>query len=193
MPHLYENIEGWFTYAALYDEMVARFPHGQFVEIGCWKGRSGTYLLEKIKESGGTAHCYFIDPFTGSSEHVEMLRGKPQDYLYETFFSNVSLVGIPFSVYREYSVEAAKSFPDNSLDFVYIDGDHDGDASYNDMRAWYPKVKPGGVLAGHDIVHPPIRNCVERFSSENNLAWQCFYPPLDYWKFEKPLEIVTPN
>jgi len=55
-------------------------------------------------------------------------------------------------VIRNYSLMACKGFLDAYFDFVYIDADHTETAVYADLNAWYPKVRPGGVLAGHDYV-----------------------------------------
>ncbi len=48
------------------------------------------------------------------------------------------------------SVEVAGSFPDALFDFVYIDADHSRDSVLADAQAWWPKVRDGGCLAGHD-------------------------------------------
>ncbi len=53
------------------------------------------------------------------------------------------------------SVTAAATFADRSLDFVYIDGDHSYAGCRRDILAWAPKVKVGGVLAGHDYYNMP--------------------------------------
>lgn len=50
------------------------------------------------------------------------------------------------------SKEASERFADNSLDFVYIDADHVYESVKQDLKLWYPKVKEGGVFAGHDYV-----------------------------------------
>ena len=52
---------------------------------------------------------------------------------------------------RKPSAEAAKDIPDESLDFVYIDGDHAFDHIMQDLIIWSYKVKPGGIVAGHDF------------------------------------------
>ena len=49
-------------------------------------------------------------------------------------------------------VEAAKKVADGSLDFVYIDARRDYDSVKEDLNAWFRKVKPGGIFAGHDYV-----------------------------------------
>jgi hypothetical protein len=58
-------------------------------------------------------------------------------------------------IIRETSVMAAKDFTDNSLDFVYIDANHDFVNATIDIDTWKKKVRPGGILAGHDYVLAP--------------------------------------
>ena len=49
-----------------------------------------------------------------------------------------------------FSVEVAETIPDESLDWVYIDADHRYESIKADYTAWYPKVRPGGIICGHD-------------------------------------------
>lgn len=53
-------------------------------------------------------------------------------------------------IHRMASTDAAELFMDETFDFVYIDADHTYDAVKADLSAWWPKVRPGGVLAGDD-------------------------------------------
>jgi hypothetical protein len=55
-------------------------------------------------------------------------------------------------IIKGFSVDVARTLPDNSLDFVYIDGNHEFQHVVNDMCEWYKKVRPGGILAGHDYI-----------------------------------------
>lgn len=57
-------------------------------------------------------------------------------------------------IIREFSVDAAKLIPDASLDYVYIDACHEAPHIGNDIAAWSPKVRPGGVVSGHDYIYP---------------------------------------
>merc|ERR1712228_746380 len=50
------------------------------------------------------------------------------------------------------STIAAAVIPDGELDFVYLDARHDFAGIVADIRAWWPKVRVGGVFAGHDFV-----------------------------------------
>ena len=56
------------------------------------------------------------------------------------------------TVLREYSVAAAASFADATFDFVYVDARHDYAGVLEDLKAWWPKLRAGGLLAGHDFV-----------------------------------------
>lgn len=56
------------------------------------------------------------------------------------------------TVVRAFSVDAAAQVPDRSLDFVYLDAAHDFASVAADLRAWAPKVKVGGIVAGHDYI-----------------------------------------
>lgn len=51
---------------------------------------------------------------------------------------------------REWSTDAAARFPAADFDFVFLDGDHTYAGVSADIAAWLPKVRPGGVLCGHD-------------------------------------------
>ena len=53
--------------------------------------------------------------------------------------------------YKEKSSEACKRFPDNFFDFIYIDADHSYDGVRNDILSWFPKIKIGGFICGHDF------------------------------------------
>lgn len=68
------------------------------------------------------------------------------------------------------SSEAANQIPDESLDFIFIDADHSFDAVVNDLTMWYPKIKSGGLVAGHDFHTTPVSTAVNVFRSTNNIT-----------------------
>lgn len=71
------------------------------------------------------------------------------------------------------SAKSAEGFPDGYFDLVYIDACHEYEAALADIRAWLPKVKPGGVLAGHDYhldYSGVIKAVQEVFSGRQNVA-----------------------
>lgn len=70
------------------------------------------------------------------------------------------------TVLRGITWDVAKQVPDNSLDIAYLDAGHRYEDVKRDLEAWYPKVKPGAVMAGHDYINPAygVRQAVEEFA-----------------------------
>jgi len=63
------------------------------------------------------------------------------------------------------SDESARRFKDASVDLVFIDADHSAEWVERDLRAWLPKVRPGGIVSGHDYGsrnHPDVKPVVDR-------------------------------
>lgn len=58
-------------------------------------------------------------------------------------------------IMRKSSVEAAESFDDGCLDFVYIDANHQYHSIMDDLKAWTPKVRKGGIVCGDDFYDIP--------------------------------------
>lgn len=74
-------------------------------------------------------------------------------------------------VLRGLSVEMAKQVPDESLDLLYLDGDHNYEGVKADLAAWFPKVKPGGVISGHDYMNVSdygVNRAVNEFCEANH-------------------------
>jgi hypothetical protein len=63
----------------------------------------------------------------------------------------------------------AEHVADNTLDILYLDADHSYEGVKKDLEAWYPKVKDGGVIAGHDFINEAygVRQAVEEFANRN--------------------------
>jgi hypothetical protein len=72
------------------------------------------------------------------------------------------------------SAEAAKKFPDKSLDYVYIDACHDYANVFRDLEAWYPKVKDMGMIAGHDWLIKDVQDAVSDFFRRNGRLCRIF-------------------
>ena len=59
---------------------------------------------------------------------------------------------------------ASKCVEDESLDFVYIDGNHSFDFITQDLQFWFPKIRKGGIISGHDYGIRPVRKAVDAFA-----------------------------
>lgn len=150
MNHFYKNIQGWFDYEDLYSKIVKDLSDGShIVEIGSWKGKSTAFLAVEILNSRKNIKFDCIDTWKGSKEHG-LSNDTEYNQLYDTFISNISPVKSICNPIRSTSIEAASLYKDLSLDFVYIDASHDYENVKLDIQSWYPKIKLGGIIAGHD-------------------------------------------
>lgn len=71
-------------------------------------------------------------------------------------------------IIKDYTTEAAKAVDDYSLDFVFIDADHGYEGCLRDIKAWDSKVRPGGIVFGHDIHFPTVKQAVAEYYGENS-------------------------
>lgn len=122
-------------------------------EIGVFAGELSQRLLKRED-----LRLYLVDSWTAQHApeyaasgdfHAGLSQAK-QDYYCRLAKEMVSFAGKRAQILRQDSREAAQSIPDGSLDFVFIDADHSYEGCRADILAWLPKVKPGGVVSGHD-------------------------------------------
>ena len=123
---------------------VARLNRKRLVQLfGEWGLRRGA----EIGVDGGTFSRFMFDSIPG----LELLGVDPwQRNPAKERQAEQLLEGRAWSKVHGLSRHAADQVEDGSLDFVYIDGDHRFDAVILDLVLWAPKVRPGGIVAGHD-------------------------------------------
>lgn len=176
MDHYYKQIgEDWFTYPQLYSAVVKYFPDNSiFAEIGSWRGRSSAYMGVEIINQGKEHMMVCIDTWEGSEENQghELLAN---DGLYKEFLKNIESVNNqrPDTLVdmRMSSLVSSEYVDDFSLDFVFIDAAHDYENVIADIKAWYPKVKEGGVIAGHDYPDwPGVKKAVDEYFGKRDIV-----------------------
>jgi len=163
MNHFYQSIQGWFIYQSIYDQAIKVASDGaHFVEIGSWRGRSSAYMAISILNSNKNIRFDCVDTWRGSLDE-DVHQNDPavvNDTLYTEFLKNMESVIHVVNPIRMPSLEAVTQYPDHSLDLVLIDAGHSYSDVAADIRAWLPKVKPGGTLAGDDYAWPGVKQAV---------------------------------
>ena len=172
--HFYQNIHGWFDFERIYASAVNDFPSGShFIEIGSFLGKSSAYMGVEINNSNKNIKFDCVDHWVGSEEHNDKTEWDfdfDVNQLYEKFLENISPVRHIINPIRKPSLEAVLEHNDNSVDFIYVDAAHDYDNVLADLRAWYPKLKSNGVIAGHDFPHPPVCMAVKDFFGDREVS-----------------------
>ena len=127
------------------------FPNGKGVEVGSFKAEFAKEIMELWS---GT--LYMVDvrsaldknDYLDSSNHGNFKNGE----IYGSAIDNISGYENRAIMIRANSEIASDIFTDESLDFVYIDANHAYEYVVQDINLWYPKVKSGGYLCGHDYI-----------------------------------------
>jgi hypothetical protein len=155
------------------------------VEIGVYKAEHAESLLSHLD----IKQLYLVDPYELYREYEEGKAhyGVDQDPL-ELARNEARERLAPFEdkitwIFKK-SSDSLVDIPDE-LDFVYIDGNHDEAFVREDILAFYPKLRPGGILGGHDFYngycreHDGVVRAVTHYSAQNNLTLQVELP--DWW------------
>jgi predicted O-methyltransferase YrrM len=127
------------------------FPNMKCVEIGSWTGNSAVLIGTVVKRVLGK--LYSIDWYNGSTDGAEHLREIAHNVdVRNIFIDNMQYFNLNDTVEQLpiSSKEANKKFDKNSLDFIFIDGDHTYKFVKKDIELWLPKLKKNGIIAGHD-------------------------------------------
>lgn len=192
MEHTYQNITGFLNYTPFYKEAVINGKDGDlFVEIGCFIGKSTNFLATEIANSGKKIEFHTMDLWDyemySEPEKIWFDRS-PERQKFETpiecFEYNIKNIKQYVKYFKGDSKKLVENYVDNSIDFLFIDGDHSPDGFRKDLELWYPKVKNGGVFSGHDYEHPGIRGNVQEFFKEP-IEDLNQYIPWNLWKVVK--------
>lgn len=124
---------------------AAGFRRG--AEIGVWEGDYAESLCRPNPE----LELICVDPWSAQADYKE---GKNDAARMAAAYESARARLAPYrcTLLKMTSSAAAPTILDGSLDFVYIDGNHLLEHVLNDLRLWVPKVRPGGIVAGHDYL-----------------------------------------
>lgn len=133
---------------------------GEGVEIGVFRGQFSYHLLDTWECERLTS----VDPWKefASDDYVDVcnLAQDKHERNFQETLTRLSSFGERSRVLRSTSLEGAEDFGERTLDFVYLDAQHHYEAVREDIRAWYPKLRRGGVLGGHDYLDGVISSGV---------------------------------
>jgi predicted O-methyltransferase YrrM len=159
----YKDIPGYCDFHDFYKQVFDSLPeHAIIAEVGVFLGHSVAYMATLSKESGKDIAIWAFDRKRG----IDISEQKVKENL-----RNCN-VHYHVLVKRIASVEAANNSLAGEYDFVFIDAAHDYDSVKADIQAWLPKVKPGGIIAGHDYCDawPGVKKAVDELIPDRQLT-----------------------
>ena len=146
-------------------------------EIGVSAGDNAFDMLVKLNINT----LFLIDPYVGFAqwsqakldEHLRTAKSLLHNFNYKIIWL------------RKKSVEAVEDLYDGELDFIYIDGDHSYEGTYNDLELYWPKVKKGGLFCGDNMEVGTVANALRKFAEKYNQHFEVELnidgETLDWW------------
>jgi hypothetical protein len=150
VTHVYQDIPGWFDWETTYRRWAEQVrPDGVIVEVGAYLGKSLSFLLVELQNlERYDVQVHAVDNWVGPEPGVDGFAGLE---LEREFHNNIRSLMIRPAVHRMRSLTAASTFPPEAVDMVWLDGSHTFEDVYADLEAWWPLVRPGGEIGGHDL------------------------------------------
>jgi len=168
----------WITYNS-FPRGMTEFIHDKFgdklltgVEIGTGEGANAESILRTLNMKT----LYLIDPYEAYIDDGQLVN--TYNNMFTLTKERLSKFGDKTKFLLEKSNEVISIIPDG-LDFVYIDGNHSYEFVREDIYLYYPKVRPGGVLGGHDYLMFGVQKAVNELVKEKNLKLHLKEP--DWW------------
>jgi len=152
-------------------------------ELGVCRAHNLIYLLDRAEEVKMT---YAIDPYIPyideswgliSQEEINTWRDEAFNIL-KSHENRINFLQMT-------STEAVNHISDNSLDYIFIDGDHSYQAVLDDCRAYWSKVKPGGIFSGHDWILDNVKRAVSDFRQEFDITTDIKFTDSEVWFWYK--------
>ena len=134
MAHLVEG-QKWRWDLIL--DFMKEYGFRRIAEIGVYRGENASKILEATN-SKSFEHFFLID---------KGISGDFRKWLFESGRIRVNYI-------KGLSVQSAQIFNDGYFDLIFIDADHRYEHVKQDIESWLPKIRKGGILAGHDYLHP---------------------------------------
>jgi len=182
-----KDVRDFFNYPDWYRHVYNQLEDGDiFIEIGTWTGASAIFFGNLIKGGDKKINFYTIDTFEGD-KNLEKYYGIIQDgKLYEHVVKKLGFLGAYIHIIRGDSQikETSDIFHDESVAAIFIDGDHSHEGVRKDLHNWYPKIKSGGIISGHDYIWGGIgvKPIVDTFSESKATL---FPGKSDVWHYMK--------
>jgi len=187
------DMQGWGSQSPLFAEVIDKLKPREIVEVGTWKGASAIHMARLAQAHQPDAVVLCIDTWLGSMEHwdfddvrrdLDREHGFPR--VYHHFLANVvksgltnHVFGLPLS-----SLTAAQLLLKRGVqaDLIYIDAGHAEREVFMDIDAFWPVLRPGGIMIGDDFSWPEVQRAVHRFARLQKLEVATFRQK---WQLQK--------
>lgn len=179
------DINGWGGNHKVFRDIIQNNLPDTIIEIGSWKGQSAIFMAEILNDCNlPNSKIYCIDTWTGSLEFWTTMRETPERNLrlkngypsvYYQFLSNVvhtnnqhKIIPVPMPSSMAYKY---LKYLKITADLIYVDGSHESEDVYNDVKNFWTILNEDGIVFGHnwDNFWPGVKKGVDKFVKEKNI------------------------
>lgn len=149
-------------------DKISEYEDIKWIEIGVRWGRNAKFVLNNFD----ITKIHLIDPYCELPYLTHIFDAKSV----QGYKSKAKLDLGPFEDkcvwYQDYSQNVVDEFEDESIDIIYIDGDHSYEAVLIDLTLFYPKIKEGGLIIGDDYNEGGVKQAIEEYALENDIEYE---------------------
>jgi len=171
------NLQGWGGDRPIFERVLSEFRRSVLIEVGTWKGASVLHMRSVARRLDLETAFICVDTWLGSAEHWSKPEPRPHlrleggfPTLYREFIVNVLAEGAVDDVYPLplSSAAAARTLAKLGVtaDVLYLDAAHEEEEVLLDLNLYWPLVRPGGAMFGHDYNWPGVKKAVDRVLRE---------------------------
>jgi predicted O-methyltransferase YrrM len=171
----HRNTCNWIPTYGFVGQLARTIGANRLCEVGVAYGYHAEHILDNMPE----IEYFGIDPYLAGYDpsdpfvrDVAKLYADDPQLALNRLFSSVNCKLTKYdgraNLIRKKSVTGAEIMRDGYFDIIYIDGDHTYDAVCEDLKAWYSKVRPGGIICGDDFGWEGVRKAVLEFMGPRN-------------------------
>lgn len=161
---------------AIYNQQAARgiikelktLPYPAIgIEVGVNRGINSWYMLTECPNIEKIIGIDHFQPYVDWDRPISKLE---QELNYKILLENMSSMRDRFELIRDTSDNAAKLLEDDAYDFVFLDADHSMKSVLKDLDSYWPKIRSGGIIAGHDSNLFSVNFAVSSWTKYNGIA-----------------------
>jgi hypothetical protein len=167
------DLQGWVNcgFPSAFKKAIEGTTDPLVIEVGTYKGASAVVMAQTLQ---GRGKILCVDTWLGAPEFWWDVRDMPKingyPSIFFTFTKNIKTLGLqnvitPFPISSQQAADVLKRYHVQA-DVIYIDGSHEYEAVLSDIKAYWPLLRPGGVMLGDDFdpgCHPGVTKAVREF------------------------------
>jgi hypothetical protein len=143
----------------------------EFFEIGYEIGVGLGLHMQRLCEASFLKKICGVDEYKRQVYNGISFNSEEEEEIYEYAQCQIQNLNVDATILRDSSLEIAKTIPDQTIDFIYFNEEHMSHSIEDQLVAWFPKLREGGIIAGYQVLtfYPDLTPSIHQFFSDKKL------------------------